>query len=203
MSIATMGAMAVSGGLQVCGRCARHQELEIRYFDTSPLPDKPNLPFLRSKLGNAKQGCATSQHTSGGSRTQPVKPDAIHRLPIATPRKCQSASAILPSSLPLRSPHARWEDAAASTRGSRPESPILFRNGPGAFRPTRRPDPAPPGMTSSCGSGRGSASSPQRRGSRPRIRHHQGWTPSTERTAVLKSDCFVALLLAISRTLSP
>src|SRR5258708_24678372 len=70
---------------------------EIRYFDTSPLPDKPNLPFLRSKLGNAKQGCATSQHTSGGSRTQPVKPDAIHRLPIATPRKCQSASAILPS----------------------------------------------------------------------------------------------------------
>ena len=166
-------------------------------------PGQVQFTLLRSKLGNAKQGCATSQHQSGGSRTQPVKPDAIHRLPIATSRTCQSASAILPSSLPLRSPHARWEDAAASTRGSRPESPILFRNGPGAFRPTRRPDPAPPGMTSSCGSGRDSTSSPQRRASRPRNRHHRGWTPFTERTAVLKWDCFVALLLAISRTLSP
>ncbi len=153
---------------------------EMRYFDTSSSAGQAQFTFLRSKLGNAKQGCATSQHTSGGSRTQPVKPDAIHRLPSATPRKCQSASAILPSSLPLRSPHARWEDAAASTRGSRPESPTLSRIGPGAFRPTRRPDPAPPSMKSSCGSGRDSASSPPRRMSRPRNRHPLSWTPFTE-----------------------
>ena len=144
----------------------------------------PAFTFLRSKLGNTKQGCATPQHQEihrGGSRTQPVKPDAIHRLPISTPRKCQSASATLLSSLPLGSPHARWAVAAASTKGSRPESAILSRIGPGAFRPTRRPDPAPPNMKNSCGSGSDSASSPQRRGSRPRNRHRRGWTPFTER----------------------
>jgi hypothetical protein len=112
----------------------------------------------------------------------------IHRLPIATSSKCRSPSATLPSSLPLRCPHARWADAAASTSGSRPESPILSRNGPEAFRPTRRPDPAPPSMKNSCGSGRDSALSPQRRGSRPRNRHHRGWTRFTERTGVLKSS---------------
>src|SRR5258707_1107158 len=35
-------------------------------------------------------------------------------------------------------------------------------------------------MKNSCASGRDSASSPRRRGSRPRNPHHRGWTPFTE-----------------------
>jgi hypothetical protein len=64
MSIATMGAMAVSGALQVRGRKRTTLRVgKVWYFGTSTYPGYAAFTFLRSKLGNAKQVCATSQHT--------------------------------------------------------------------------------------------------------------------------------------------
>jgi hypothetical protein len=181
--------MTVSGAVQVCFRLATNngQEDEVfkyqtlsRYANFTPVKEYARL---RNRLGAKTElrDVVNAPDPSGTDRTQPVRPDAHHRPRIATLRKCQSATAILPSFLPLRLRPARWADAAASTRGSRLESPIPSRTGPGASRPTRRPDPAPKNTKNSCGSGRGSASSPRRRRSRAPNRHHLGWTLFTER----------------------